>query len=183
MKPAQIFTAIALLALVAGVLFSQLSVKDEHRHTATNIALPLDLATNGECEACAMYVLEQPGPRGQLVYRDGSRRYFCSIGDLLAILTLPSPLGEPRQIWIEAMPADMVLADNNTEPQLWIKVNQAHFVVGIERRGVMGMPAVSLASSEDAKIFIGRNGGELSDWDGIQLIHKEYLLRKQLPPG
>jgi len=182
MKPAEISIAVALLALVATALFFLRPAEDDPLHSHFSME-PVELAGSGECEACAMYVLEQPGPRGQLIYRDGTRRFFCSIGDLLAVLTLPSPLGQPRQIWVEAMPANMVLTDNSTAPQSWVNVNQARFVTGVERRGVMGMPALSFASSEDAKVFIKGHGGELSDWSGIQLIHKEHLLRKQLPAG
>jgi nitrous oxide reductase accessory protein NosL len=177
MKTTSIVIAVALAALVAGGVMYQLPESGEHLHESHSMEA-VELMDSGECEACAMYVLEQPGPRGQLIYRDGTRRFFCSVGDLLAVQTLPSPLGKPIKIWVEAMPADIRLSDIATAPQPWIEVTEAHFVTGLERSGVMGMPALSFASDQDAQTFININGGVLNDWNSLKDVHKEYLLRK-----
>lgn len=171
-------SAIALFAVIASALFFQFSSTDEHSHTATTTE-PVALDDESECEACAMYVSEQPAPRGQLIYRDGSRRFFCSVGDLLSFLTIPSSLGQAVEIWVEGMPADMVPTINNSSPQPWVKIDQASFVTGIKRVRVMGMPAISFASREDAETFISQHGGELNNWATLKEIHKEHMLRKQ----
>ncbi|MCF6282476.1 MAG: nitrous oxide reductase accessory protein NosL [Candidatus Polarisedimenticolaceae bacterium] len=174
----RILSAIALLTIIIGALFFQFSAVDKHDHTATTTA-PVALDDESECEACAMYVSEQPAPRGQLIYRDGSRRFFCSVGDLLSFLTIPSSLGRAIEIWVEGMPADMAPATNSTTLQPWVNIHQASFVTGIKRAGVMGMPAISFASREDAETFISQHGGELNNWAALKKSHQEHMLRKQ----
>ncbi len=163
---------IAVVTLLTGAVFFQFSSHDEHAHRIE--IEPIAFGKGGECEACSMYVSEQPGPRAQLIYKAGERRFFCSLGDLLSFLTLPSPHGRPVQIWVEAMPADISPNIHSSDPQPWVKAESARYVTGIERGGVMGMPALSFASSAHAVQFIEQHGGEINDWRALKRVHKIY---------
>ena len=86
MKPFLILCALALLSCQrekAGSDDAQ-SFAPTHAETET-------------CTACGMVIREQPAPRGQLLRRDGTREFLCSIDDLVQYLDVPSPLGKPKK--------------------------------------------------------------------------------------
>ncbi len=167
---------IAIFTLLIGAAYFQFSSHDEHTHRIE--IEPIAFGKGGECEACSMYVSEQPGPRAQLIYKAGERRFFCSLGDLLSFLTLPSPHGLPVQIWVEAMPADTPPNTHSSDPQPWVKAESARYVTGIDRGAVMGMPALSFASKTHAEQFTGQHGGDVNDWGALKRVHNLYMQGK-----
>jgi copper chaperone NosL len=94
-----------------------------------------------EGAVCGMLLRDQPAPRAQVVHRDGERAFVCSIGDLLVHLSAPSPHGHAEQVLVEVVSPDADPSASDTGPHEWVAADQAFFVVGIPRKGVMG-PAV-----------------------------------------
>ncbi len=172
----RMLSLIVAAALLIGAVFFQFSSHDEHAHRIE--IEPIAFGKGGECEACSMYVAEQPGPRAQLIYKAGERRFFCSLGDLLSFLTLPSPHGLPVQIWVEAMPADTSPNTHSRAPQPWVKAEGARYVTGIDRGAVMGMPALSFASNIHAERFTSQHGGDVNDWGALKQAHNLYMQGK-----
>jgi len=113
------------------------------------------------CSACGMVVREQPSPRGQVVYRDGSREFLCAIDDLVRFLEVPSPKGKPVKIYAEVMPDDHDLADMDTKGQPWVEADKLFFITGIERGGVMGAPALSYKTQEAAQKAARKYNGKV----------------------
>ena len=115
-----------------------------------------------------MIVREQSSPRAQLVHRDGTRQYFCAIGDLLAYLPVPSPHGRVEAVFVEAMDAKVAepLAFDPS-PRPWIAAADGHYVVGIERH-VMGVPVLVYGASGDAEAVARRVGGRVVDWTTLR---------------
>ncbi len=111
-----------------------------------------------ECAACGMVVAEQPFPRGQLVHRDGTRAFFCSLGDLVQYLQAPSPHGKPAGVFVEVAPPTLDPATPATDPQPWRPAEEARYLLGAERRGIMGPPVLSFASARDADAARARLG-------------------------
>lgn len=107
--------------------------------------------TDQEDEVCGMLVREMSAPRGQVVHRDGSRFFFCSLGDMLVHLAAPSPHGRVEAIFVEAMKPDEDPMQSHTGVHPWIAAEQAVFVVGIERSGIMGAPVLTYADQGDAE--------------------------------
>ncbi len=112
------------------------------------------------CAACGMVVREQPAPRGQVIYRNGSRQFLCSTGDLVHFLEVPSPSGKPMAIYAEVMPDDHEAGTRDTAWQPWGEAGELFFVIDIEREGVMGKPALTFntqeAAGKAAKKFTGK---------------------------
>lgn len=104
-----------------------------------------------ECASCGMTLRFQPAPRGQLVHRDGTRAYFCSIGDLVQYAASPSPHGKPQATWVEVQDAAADPTVMNTDPRPWLPANDAAYALGVPRRGVMGPPVVAYGSTADVK--------------------------------
>lgn len=119
------------------------------------------------CAACGMVVAEQPPPRGQARHRDGTHAHLCSLGDLRAYLQAPSPHGKVHEVWVEALPAGYDPAAPGTAPLPWLDAADAHYVVGFERPGTMGRPALSFASPDQASEAASRVGGRVVDWSAL----------------
>jgi nitrous oxide reductase accessory protein NosL len=118
--------------------------------TAVKSQQPIALSDQ-EDEVCGMLVREMSAPRGQVVHRDGSRFFFCSLGDMLVHLGAPSPHGRVEAIFVETMKPDEDPMQSHTGEHPWIHADEAVFVVGIERPGIMGAPVLTYANQSDAE--------------------------------
>jgi copper chaperone NosL len=155
-----------MLALLAGLLATGCSQSNGASGTATAPA-PSD-ADVETCSACGMVVREQPAPRGQVVHRDGTRAFFCSVGDLLQYLEIPSPHGKPTAVYSEAMPPEHTLTDLDTEWKPWTAVGDLAFVTDISREGVMGKPVMAYATREAAEKSAATFGGKVKSFTELQ---------------
>jgi copper chaperone NosL len=112
-----------------------------------------------EDEVCGMLVREQSAPRGQITHSDGSRFFFCSIGDMLVHLGTPSPHGRVKAIFVEVMEPEQDPSQPHTGLHPWLPAEDAVYVVGIERPGIMGEPVLTYATRSDAERVIARHAG------------------------
>ncbi len=142
------------------------SSQDDEKLTAMN-------ADTETCSACGMVIREQPAPRGQVIHRDGSREFMCSIDDLVQYLDVPSPSGKPRKIFAEVMPDDHKLDDMDTGPQSWAEAAGVFFVIGIDRGGVMGDPALTYRTKDAAEMAAKNFGGKVVTFDQLRENNKE----------
>ena len=119
------------------------------------------------CSACGMVVREQPAPRGQVVYRDGSREFLCAIDDLVRFLDVPSAKGKPVKIFAEVMADGHDITDMDASAKPWGEVDKVFFVTGIERGGVMGAPALTYQTEEAAKKSAGKYNGKVVSFETL----------------
>ncbi len=121
-----------------------------------------------ECAACGMVVREQPAPRGQVVHRDGHRAHFCSIGDMVQYLRAPSPHGKVQAAFVELLEpaADPKRTDRATRP--WSAAEEASYVVGVHRDGIMGPPVLTYADPSAAGEVARKHGGAVRTWQALQ---------------
>ncbi len=110
-------------------------------------------------EVCGMLVREQSAPRSQVIHSDGSRFFFCSIGDMLVYLGAPSPHGRPNAIFVEVMEPQEDPSQPHTGMHPWLPAEDAVYVVGIERPSIMGEPVLTYAARSDAEHVIARHAG------------------------
>ncbi|MDH5490406.1 MAG: nitrous oxide reductase accessory protein NosL [Myxococcales bacterium] len=120
-----------------------------------------------ECASCGMIVREQPSPRGQLVHRDGTRLFFCSIDDLMVYRKAPSPHGAIRAIFVEANDPEADPIPHDLRPRPWIAAAEAFFVVGAPRERIMGPPVLVYAERAAATRVAERVGGEAIGWEAL----------------
>lgn len=121
-----------------------------------------------ECAVCGMVVREQPSPRGQVVHRDGEHEFLCSLGDLRAYVQAPNPRGEPVATFVEVLPQGLDLRGMDSGAQAWVPAAEAHYVVGFERPGVMGLPVGSFASAEGAALAASALSGRKATWNALR---------------
>jgi copper chaperone NosL len=112
-----------------------------------------------ECAVCGMLVRDQPAPRAQLVHRDGTRAFTCSLGDLMVQLGAPSPHGRPTEVWVEVLATDADPDERATHAHRWLPADEAWYVVGLERRGIMGPPVLAYAEKAHAEARASQHEG------------------------
>lgn len=118
---------------------------------------------------CGMMVRDQPAPRGQVVHRDGTRQFVCSLGDLLVYLSAPSPHGQVQSVFVEVLEpdGDPLASSNSAHP--WVDARAANYVVGVPRRAIMGPPVLAYRDVEDASRVAGAySGAQVLDFDGLK---------------
>ena len=128
---------------------------------------------NGTCVACGMVMREQPAPRGQVVHRDGTRAYLCSIDDLVQYLDIPSPNGKPVKIYAEIMPDAHGRLDMDVAWRPWGEVTDVFFVIGIERGAVMGDPVMTYRTEQAAGQAAREFGGTIVTFERLREANRE----------
>lgn len=159
----------ALPRLVAALLLLGL-VACGRDDAGPTVAGPLGPAepSLAECSACGMVVREQPAPRGQVVHRDGTRRFFCSLDDLRRSLAEPSRHGEVVEVYVEAMDPAADPREVPVAARPWVDATKAMFVVDIDRPHVMGQPVLAYSRAPDARQVAERHRGRVLSWDQLR---------------
>ncbi|MBW2268988.1 MAG: nitrous oxide reductase accessory protein NosL [Deltaproteobacteria bacterium] len=122
-----------------------------------------------EDEVCGMLVRAQSAPRSQVVHRDGSRFFFCSFGDMLVHLGAPSPHGRAETVFVEVMEAGEDPMQSHTGEHPWVPAEDAVYVVGIERPGIMGEPVLAYAERSEAEsVMQGHSSARMLDMAGLR---------------
>jgi nitrous oxide reductase accessory protein NosL len=131
-----------------------------------------------------MVVREQPAPRGQVVHRDGTREYFCSVGDMVHYLAIPSPHGASTGVFVELVPADADPLEHNLSPMEWVDAESAIFVVGVPRERIMGPPVLVYESPSVAKTVAGKHDGKVVNWESLRadILRAPTDTHKQVSP-
>lgn len=120
-----------------------------------------------ECAACGMVVREQPAPRGQVVHRDGTRVFLCSLADLVQYLQAPSKHGSPVSVFVEVLDPAAAPKEKSTAERPWARAEEAGYVVGVEREGIMGKPVLAYPSAAAAAAAAARHGGQQKSWSEL----------------
>ncbi|HUH04234.1 MAG TPA: nitrous oxide reductase accessory protein NosL [Kofleriaceae bacterium] len=136
---------------------------------AAEVELHAEPIDGQECGACGMIVREQSAARAQLVHRDGTRHFFCSIGDLLAYLEAPSPHGAVRATYVETLDPNADPREFEVAPRPWVPAESAHFVTGVAKPRVMGRPVLVFETAETASAAATQYGGTVVPWRDLRL--------------
>jgi nitrous oxide reductase accessory protein NosL len=139
----------ARLWVAAGLAFLALACGggEDAPVAAEHVALPI---ADQEDAVCGMLVRDQSAPRGQVLHRDGSRFYFCSVGDLLVHRAAPSPHGRVESGFVEVLDPDEAPGKSHTGEHPWAPIESAAYVVGVKRPGIMGPPVLVYRDTETA---------------------------------
>lgn len=156
---------VALLILIA--VFPGLAAcgePDAHRAELDLGPVPIQ---RHEGAVCGMIVSDQSAPRAQVVHRDGTRAFLCSIGDLLVYLEAPSPHGAPAAILVEVMDPSEAPAETHAGPHPWIPASDGVYVVGIPRHGIMGDPVLVYRDRADAAVAMEGTAGRMLRFEDL----------------
>ncbi len=142
--------------LLVGVLLTGCSAQE-----APPQALEPDRSTI--CALDGMLLQDYPGPKGQILYNDGEREFYCDTVELLSIYLRPEQQRGIRAIFTQ----DMGKADWREPRDHWMDATRAFYVRGSRLHGSMGPTFATFSTREDAEAFIKEYGGELLRFDQI----------------
>ncbi len=155
-KKRQSFTALAVLILlitIAGCSGDDAPVQ------------ALEPTRSSMCALDGMLLLDYPGPKGQILYNDGEREFYCDTVELLSIYLRPEQQKRIRAIFTQ----DMGKADWKEPRSHWIDAKEAYYVQGSKLHGSMGPTFAAFANKEDAESFIKEHGGKPLRFDQITI--------------
>ncbi len=115
------------------------------------------------CALDGMLLFDYPGPKGQILYRDGEREFYCDTVELLSIYLRPEQRRGVRAIFTQ----DMGSTEWREPKDHWIDATRALYVRGSKLHGSMGPTFATFSHREDAESFIKEHGGELLRFDQI----------------
>lgn len=144
------------------------------RHTATIGALLL-LAACGEaarslaagepdddavCALDGMSIRDYPGPKAQIVFKDGRINFFCTLAELFES-------GDGAFATGASYVQDMGQANWDKPRGHWIAAGTAFYVVDSRAQGAMGPTIGAFARRQDAQAFAAREGGRVLDYSQV----------------
>lgn len=149
------------------------------KHTVAAAAVLLSLAACGDaarslaagepaddavCALDGMSIKDYPGPKAQIVFKDGRIDYFCTLTELFEVLFGGDGPPAAGASYVQ----DMGQADWNKPRGHWIAADSAFFVLGSRAQGAMGPTVGTFARQQDAQAFAAREGGRVLDYSQVQ---------------
>ncbi len=149
-----IYLAVVLIPLLAGC-------KGKERE----IPPPLPIKGETECRIDGMILLNYPGPKAQIHYRDGRVDFFCETKEPFQIYIQPGRRSEIVAFYVQ----DAARIDWKDARGGWIDAREAIYVVGSSRKGSMGPTYAPFRKDERDKAvaFMKRYGGRLMTFDEL----------------
>lgn len=133
----------------------------------------------GTCLVCGMRV--EPGDRwgAEVVFKDGSKRVFCTPRCMVAyVLKWLKPEGQENRPGRAALLEMKVAGHYDGRP---LDARRASFIVGSDVVGPMGTDFVPVASPEQAAELIRDHGGRVVTFDQIDLALFEQVVAGAKP--
>jgi copper chaperone NosL len=141
--------------------------------------MPRDLTREEVCMIDGMILLDYPGPKGQLFFKDGEARFFCDTKGLITTLFDPDYKNKIKIAYVQ----DFGGREWGSYNDRWVDVGQAFLVLDSNKFGAMGPTIVTFGARADADAFVAQNGGNvltLAELDEVRLDDYLKRVRQQL---
>jgi len=125
----------------------------EKRETAE----PVALTGAHSCELDGMIVANYPGPKSQMLRKDGSRAFYCDCKEIFTEILDPIRSHKIRQVFFQVMDE----SSWQSHPDGWAPGANLYFVGGSSRKGAMGPTLVPFQDSTTAATFAEQYGGSI----------------------
>ncbi|MBF0540480.1 MAG: nitrous oxide reductase accessory protein NosL [Nitrospirae bacterium] len=124
---------------------------------------PINLDKSYTCAICGMTVIDQTGPKAQILYDKDKTAAFCSTSDMFIWYLQPDRPINIRAIYVEEI-------DNNEKPSgKWIDGESAYYVYGKDIAGYMGNTFIPFKDASKAKDFASKHNGLIARIDKVNL--------------
>ena len=104
-----------------------------------------------------MILIDYPGPKGQLILKNGESHFFCDTKGLVETLYNPDYKAKIRSAFVQ----DFAGREWGSYSDHWIDINQAFLVLDSGRFGAMGPTIASFSAREAADAFASQHGGKV----------------------
>lgn len=127
--------------------------------------LPAELTRDHACSVCGMIIVDFPGAKGQIHYKNGKIDRFCSTLDLFVFYNQPDRPANIAAIFVN----DMGKADRNHLHTYWTDAQKAFYVYGGDVMGPMGEALVPFSEKEAAGRYIKEHGGRIVSFGEVTM--------------
>jgi copper chaperone NosL len=125
---------------------------------------PVEIRKGDSCTLCGMIIMDYPGPKAQIHYRDGRVDKFCCVQEMMSLYLQPDRPRGIRAIYVTDM------ADRDWKsPGRWIDAGNALYVYGASVSGAMGNEIVPFSDRVSAERFMKKHGGRIVRFREITL--------------
>ncbi|MEZ4267743.1 MAG: nitrous oxide reductase accessory protein NosL [Myxococcota bacterium] len=156
--------ALAVMCVVGSAGLGVAGCRNEQAAEAAQQHFTAEAMGTATCAACGMVVSEQPAPRGQAVHRDGTREFFCSLADMVQYAEIPSPHGALTHTFVEVLDAAADPLETDDAPRTWVEAETAAYVLGVQRKMIMGVPVLAYADAAQATKVAEPRGATVHTW-------------------
>lgn len=119
--------------------------------------LPIELSRDHACAVCGMIIVDFPGAKAQIHYKDGKYSVFCSTLDLFLFYFQPDRPANISAIYVN----DMGKADPAHPKGHWVAAEKAVYVQGGDVMGPMGEALIPFLEIKDAERYRKKHGGRV----------------------
>lgn len=140
---------------------------------------PKNLTRDAVCMLDGMILLDHPGPKGQVIFKNGESHFFCDTKGLFSALYDPNYKMKIKQAFVQ----DFGKRKWGSYNDRWIAVEQAFFVLGSSQLGAMGPTLATFSIRADADNFAKEFGGSVlafNELDEEKFEAYQTRIRQQL---
>lgn len=136
---------------------------------------PVAFHEGDECHVCGMVITRFPGPKGQAVAPEMTRK-FCSTAEMLGWWLQPENQNLKAELYVH----DMGRSDwNHPDDKHLIDATEAWYVAGTELKGAMGIVLASFADKQAAQALADEHNGRVLAFEQID----QALLQQRAAVG
>lgn len=126
---------------------------------------PVEFTREHACTVCGMIIVDFPGAKAQIHYKNKKIDAFCSTLDMFLFYLQPDRPANIAAIYVN----DMGKADMEHPRGHWIDAKNAFYVYGGDIMGPMGEALVPFSDIKDAAVYIKKHGGRIIRFDEVTM--------------
>ncbi len=127
--------------------------------------LPIEFTRDHTCNVCGMIIVDFPGAKAQMHYKNKRRDTFCSTLDMFLFYLQPDRPGNIIAIYVN----DMGKSDWERPKGNWIDAEKAFYVYGGDVMGPMGEALAPFLDIKDAEAYIKKHGGRVIRFSDVTM--------------
>jgi len=120
-----------------------------------------------------MILLDHPGPKGQVIFKNGEQHFFCDTKGLISTLYDQNYQTKIAQAFVQ----DFGKRKWDSYNDNWISIQEAFLVMGSSQFGAMGPTLATFSTRADADSFAKEFGGEVLPFN--QLNKEKFAAYQQ----
>ncbi len=129
------------------------------------ISFPIEFDRGHACSVCGMIIVDFPGSKAQIHYKNGRYDLFCCTLDMFLFYLQPDRPRNITAIYVN----DMGKADWKHPENHWIDAKNAFYVYGGDIMGPMGESLVPFSNIKEAEVYKKKHGGKIIRFDEVTM--------------
>lgn len=158
-----VLTRRAFLMLVAGVGITVLTGGCKEKEITK--PAPIEFNREHACSVCGMIIVNLPGAKAQIHYKNGKIDPFCSTLDMFLFYLQPDRPGNIVAMYVN----DMAEAEWAHPENHWIDAKKAFYVYGGDVMLPMGEALVPFSNLKDAETYVKEHGGKIIRFNEVTM--------------